>query len=247
MKIKNKTVLISGGGSGIGFEIAKLLSAAGNKIIIIGRNVDKINRAARQLNNVTAIPCDVTSEKDVINLVSRIKADFSDLSIVINNAGLANVFRLAESRDAHKYAQEEIDINYLSVVRLNDHLLPILREQQEAAIANVTSIVVFAPGLAIPTYSASKAALHSYTTLLRESLKNTNVKVFELYPPLVNTDMSKSIGGEQNGIPPQQVAEQFIAGVENDEHDIYVGMTNQLYPLFLSSPESAFKMLNAIE
>jgi uncharacterized oxidoreductase len=101
--------------------------------------------------------------------------------------------------------------------------------------------------MAIPTYSASKAALHAYTTVLRESLKNSSVRVFELYPPLVNTALSRNIGGEQNGIPPQQVAERFIAGIENDEQDIHVGMTSQLYQLFLTSPVNAFKVLNTIE
>ena len=106
-------------------------------------------------------------------------------------------------------------------------------------------MVALAPNVGIATYSASKAALHSYTQSLRYVLaKDTNIKVFELYPPLVNTDFSKEIGGE-NGIPPSQVADEFIGGIEKDEHDIHVGFTADFYKMFLASPTEAFKALNA--
>ncbi|HEY9045366.1 MAG TPA: SDR family NAD(P)-dependent oxidoreductase [Ohtaekwangia sp.] len=246
MKIQNKTVLISGGGSGIGFETAKILSADGNKVIIIGRNEAKLTKAAGQLKNVTAIPCDITSEKDVANLKSKIQKDFSDLSVLINNAGFANIFKLEDEANAYDKAHEEISINYLSLVRLTDSLLPILKKQPEAAIVNVSSIVVFAPGMLLPTYSASKAAVHAYTRVLRQSLANTSVKVFELMPPLVDTDMAKDLNGAQNGIPPKQVAETLFAGIEKNETEIHVGATAQIYQLYLSSPVNAFKALNQI-
>lgn len=247
MKIQNKTVLISGGGSGIGFETARLLSEAGNKVIIVGRNEAKLTKAASQLKNVTAIPCDITQEKDVKNLVAILKKDFSDLSVLINNAGLAHTFFLQDEANAYDKAHEEISINYLSLVRLTDQILPILKQQAEAAIVNVTSIVVFAPSLILPTYSASKAAVHAYTVALRQSLENTSVKVYDLMPPLVNTEMAKSIGGETNGIPPVQVAQALVTGVESNQFEIHVGMTAQIYQLFLSSPKSAFQALNRIE
>ena len=247
MNIQNKTVLVTGGGSGIGLEIARQLDENGNRIIITGRNEAKLAKAVSQLKNAVAIPCDVSNEKDVLNLVTRIKKDFSDLSILVNNAGLCYVHQLHDGADTVAYAQAEMSTNYFSVVRLVNHLLPLLTLQKEAAVVNVTSIVVFAAGAAISTYSASKAALHSYTQVLRHTLKETSVKVFELMPPLVNTDMAKEIGGEQRGIPPNQVAERLHAALQRDEFEIHVGMTADLYKIFLSSPQHAFNVLNEVK
>jgi uncharacterized oxidoreductase len=244
MNIENKTILVTGGGSGIGLEITKLLSEKGNRVIITGRNEAKLSKAASQFKNVTAIACDVTVEADVLRLVSKIEKDFGDLSVLINNAGVAHVHRLHQSANTFDIAQEEISINYLSVVRLTENLLPVLKKQKEAAIVNVTSIVVFAPAASIPTYSASKAALHAYTQILRHSLENTSVQVFELMPPLVNTDMAKEIGGEQRGMPASQVADALYTALQTGEFEIHVGMTAQLYQVFLSSPSQAYKVLN---
>jgi len=247
MNISNKTVLVTGGGSGIGFETAKVLSEKGNRVIIVGRNEAKLQLAAKQLNNVTAIACDISVQADVENLVKQVQDNFSDLSVLVNNAGAAYAYQLTAGANAFDKASEEMLVNYLSLVRLTEALLPGLSKQKEAAIVNVSSIVVFAAGVTIPTYSASKAAVHSYTQSLRHILaKDTNIKVFELMPPLVNTDFSKEIGGE-NGIPARDVAETLIAALEKNEYEIHVGMTAQLYQLFLSSPENAFKALNQVE
>jgi len=244
MNISNKTVLITGGGSGIGFETARLLSEKGNRVIITGRNSAKLQKAAAQLKNVTAIPCDINAEADVKNLVKQVQEKFSDLSVLVNNAGHAYAYQLSSEANAFAKASEEIATNYLSLIRLTEQLLPVLSKQKEAAIVNVSSIVVFAAASSIPTYSATKAAVHSYTQSLRHVLaKDTNIKVFELMPPLVNTDFSKEVGGE-NGIPPLAVAEDLISGIEKDEYEIRVGATEQIYQLFLSSPQNAFNALN---
>ena len=243
MNITNKTVLITGGGSGIGFQIAKLLSKD-NKVIITGRSEDKLQKAASQLNNVSFIVCDITSESDVSNLVKKINEDYGALDILINNAGQASVHKLDEGVNAYNYSTAEIEANYLSVVRLTEKLLPLLKSAKEAAIVNVTSIVAFVPGINLPTYAASKAALHSYTQALRYTLaKTTGIKVFELMPPLVNTELSVEIGGA-NGIAPELVAEGLIQGLKNNEFEIHIGKTADLYKLFLSSPQEAMNALN---
>jgi len=244
MNITGKTILITGGGSGIGFEIAKLLSNKGNKVIITGRSEDRLQNAAAQLNNVSYIATDVNSESDIVNVVNRVTTEFGGLDILINNAGAANYYKLGDGSDNYNQAAEEIQTNYLSVIRLTDKLLPLLRASKEAAIVNVSSIVVFAPGINLPTYAASKAALHSYTRALRYTLaKTTSIKVFELMPPLVNTEFSAIIGGA-NGIPPLQVAQSLIDGFEKDDYELHVGNTADLYKLYLSSPEQALQTLN---
>lgn len=243
MKTTNNTVLISGGSAGIGLEIAKLLSEKGNKVIITGRNEARLQQAASQLKSVSTIVSDVSNAGDVENLVSQIKSEFPDLNMVINNAGRALVYDITEENvNAFEKAEDEMLTNYLSIIRLNEKLLPVLKTNDNPTIVNVSSVVAFVPG-ALATYSASKAALHSYTRYLRLALKNANVKVFELMPPLVDTEFSAPIGGK-NGIPASFVAEQFIAGLEEDNYEIRVGQTEDIYRLYLSSPEDALLAMN---
>jgi uncharacterized oxidoreductase len=244
MKTSNNTVLITGGGAGIGFQTAKILSAAGNRVIITGRNADTLQKAAAQLNNVTTIVSDVSKEEDVQALVKRISTEFPTLNIVINNAGAAELYKLTGGDHAYSKASREMLTNYLSVIRLNELLIPLLQQQPEAAIVNVSSIAAFAPGSVLAGYSATKAALHSYTQSLRHVLVATSIKVFELMPPLVNTEFSKEIGGE-NGMPASEVAAALLAAFEKDEYEIHVGATADLYKLFLSSPADALAMMNS--
>lgn len=243
MKTSNNTVLITGGGAGIGFQTAKLLSEKGNHVIITGRNAGTLQKAAAQLQNVTPIVSDVSKEEDVLALVQQLNTEFPNLNIVINNAAAAEVYRLEAGVNAYAKASHEIHTNFLSVIRLNELLLPLLEKQPEAAIVNVSSIVAITPGGRLPGYAASKAALHSYTQVLRHTLSATNVKVFELMPPLVNTEFSKEIGGE-NGMPPAAVAEAFLEALATDHYEIHVGNTADLYKLFLSSPAEAFAVMN---
>jgi len=244
MNISNKTILVTGGGSGIGLATAQLLIEKGNRLIITGRSETRLQQAIAQLPGATAIACDLTDATAVANLVNRLESEFSDLSVLVNNAGQAYAYQLAVEADAATKAGKEIATNYLAVIRLTEQLLPLLTRQPEAAVVNVTSIVVFAPPAAVPTYAASKAALHSYTQSLRHTLaQTTKVKVFELFPPLVNTEFSKEIGGEA-GIPPQQVAAELLAGLEQDTEEILVGQTAQFYEFHRASPAEAFAAMN---
>ncbi len=245
MKITNNTILITGGSAGIGFETAKLFSSKENHVIILGRNKERLQKAAEQLNNVTAIAADISNAQDVDQLVKRLNTDFPNLNIIINNAGRALVYNLAtENVNAFDKAQDEMLTNYLSVIRLNEKLLPLLKQQKNAAIVNVSSVVAFVPG-SLSTYSASKAALHSYTQSLRIAMERvSDIKVFELMPPLVDTEFSAPIGGS-NGIHPSVVAERLLDSLEKDEYEIRVGQTEDIYRLYLSSPGEALNFLNS--
>jgi len=245
MKTSQNTVLLIGGTAGIGLEIAKQLTALDNHVIITGRTQERLDAAAASLQNVTTILSDVSKVEDVDHLVTRIKAEFPQLNIVINNAGRALFYNLVDpSQDAFANAEDEMLTNYLSIIRINQKLLPVLKQQETSAIVNVSSIVAYVPGITLPTYAASKAALHSYSTSLRLSLEETTVKVFELMPPLVDTEFSKEIGGH-NGIKPSVVADEFLAALANDEFEIRVGDTAQIYELFRQSPVDALNVMNA--
>ncbi|EJL69572.1 SDR family oxidoreductase [Chryseobacterium populi] len=248
MNTKHNTVLISGGTAGIGLEIAKLFSANGNKVIITGRTKERLEKALQLLPNATGIQCDITNEEETNALVEKVKSEHKELNVLINNAGAAHVYNLAaENVNAVEKAQEEMLTNYFSIIRLNEKLLPLLKQQKEAAIVNVSSVVAFVPG-SLATYSASKAALHSYTQSLRIALNkevSSSVKVFELMPPLVDTEFSAPIGGH-NGIPASEVATQFINGFENDDLEIRVGQTEDIYRLHLANPSEALKVMNGL-
>jgi len=244
MNITNNTILITGGGSGIGLEIAKALSPS-NKIIIVGRNKEKLEAAAKDLENVFTIQADITNESDINRLFEEVKTTFGGLNILINNAGHAYYYNISENSDTYTKALEEFTTNYFAPIRLTEKFLPLLKEQNESAIVNVSSIVGFVPGSHVPTYSDSKAALHSHTRILRYQLaKDTNVKVFELMPPLVNTDFSAEIGGKENGIPPSDVANDLVKALQENIYEIRVGNTGLLYDNFFAATEGAFETFN---
>jgi len=244
MNITNKTILITGGGSGIGFQIAKQLSAKGNKVIITGRTEEKLRKAAEQLTGVSYIAADVNKTEDIDRLSAHLSDNFNGLDILINNAGQAYYCDLNTATDIAAKAAVEIQTNYLAVVNTIEKLLPLLKKSSEAAIVNVTSIVAFVPNSIITTYSTSKAALHSYTQSLRYALsKSSSIKVFDLMPPLVDTELSGGIGGA-NGIPPSEVADSLISAFEQDNFEIHTGNTAYIYELSRTAPEDAFKVMN---
>jgi uncharacterized oxidoreductase len=247
MKVQNKTILITGGGSGIGFAIAQAFQGKGNRLILAGRNESRLKAAASQLLKTTYVVCDITNEKDIQQLVQKIKNEFGGIDILVNNAGVVLPQSLVDSTDIYEKAKYEIDINFLSVIRLTEKLLPSLVERNEAAIINIQSIVSYLPALNIATYSASKAALHSYSQALRLALETTtpHVKVFEVFPPYVDTEMAKGIEAEK--LQPEEVAQDILYAVEHEEYAIRNGKTKNLYESFLQSPEDALRALNSVE
>ena len=239
-------MLITGGSAGIGLEMARQFVALGNKVIITGRDGERLKKAAAELGNVTAINSDVSDAKSVESLVNRITTEFPELNVLINNAGRADIHHLADgNQKAYKIASSEMETNYLSVVRLTEKLLPVLTAQKEAAVVNVSSIVAFVPTQHLPTYGATKAALHSYTKSLRLALRDSSVKVFELMPPLVNTALSAAIGGE-NGIAPSVLVDDLVNAFGADRFEVRTGQTEDIYRLSLANPEQALLVMNGL-
>ena len=247
MKISENTILITGGGSGIGFETAKLFSQLGNTVILAGRNEEKLKASARKLNHTHYIVADVTKDDDVEVLFDKINRNFPDLNILINNAGTVFLHNVANSPEAATIARKEMETNYFAAVNLTNKFLPVLKKQDQSAIVNVSSVVAFAPGLSLPTYSASKAALHSYTQALRLSLlPHSNVKVFELMPPLVDTDFAKDIPSDKK-ISAREVAEDLLQSISKDHYEIRVASADKLYKAYLSQTDKAVLALNGLE
>jgi len=240
MKTSGNTVFISGGSAGIGLAIAKKLSAAGNKIIINGRSEERLQSALKELDNAVAIQGDLSVKADRVRIAADLKTNYPELNIIINNAGSAFMNDLSDvNNNSAEKAAQEINTNYISVIDFTTLTLPLLLAQEEAAIVNVSSIVVFRSNKYLPTYAASKAALHSYTQGLRDALAtNDRLNVYELYPPLVNTEFSAEIGGA-NGIPPSEVADELFAALEKNQFEVPVGDTKKIHALVNPITEQA--------
>jgi uncharacterized oxidoreductase len=244
MNITNKTILVTGGGSGIGYATAKLLSEKGNRIIISGRNAEKLEKAAKELG-VEYITCDVTDANAVNNMVAKLEADHKDLSVLINNAGVGFVYKLGEGANAVDKARQEFETNYFAPVRLIETLLPLMKKQPEAAIVNITSNVAFHPLVVLPTYSDAKTALHSHSVALRLTLSSdTSIKVFEVMPSLINTEATKDMGGDQHGLPPEVAAGDIYKGINEDRYEIFVGEAGRQHADYFSNPVAAIAKFN---
>lgn len=232
MKTTGNTIFISGGSAGIGLAIAKKLSAAGNKIIINGRSEKRLEDALKELENTIAIQGDLSLEADRVRIVKELTTNYPDVNIIINNAGAAFMNDLSDpGNNAAEKAYQEINTNYISVIHFTSLLTPQLLKQEEAAIINVSSIAAYRSNKYLPTYSASKAALHSYTQGLRDTFaENEKLNVYEVYPPLVNTEFSAEIGGA-NGIAPSEVADELFAALEKNQFEVPVGDTKKIHSL----------------
>lgn len=230
MNTKGNTIFITGGSAGIGLAMAKQFSEAGNKVIINGRDAARLDKALAQLPGAVAIQGDLSLATDRIRIAQQLAAEHPDLNMIINNAGAAFAYSLGEAAGAYQKASQEMATNYLGIVHLTELLLPHLLQKNNAAVVNVTSIAALRSNQYIPTYSASKAALHSYTQVLRDTYVNSNLQVYEVYPPLVNTDFSQAIGGA-NGIAASEVADELLLALEQNRFEVPVGKTKQLQQL----------------
>lgn len=246
MKISGNTILITGGGSGIGLELAKQFIAQRNTVVICGRDGKKLMAASLELPDVVSIECDVTDVKSVDNMIRTLKERDIAVNVIVNNAAKANAYFLGLSANAAEKALHEINTNYLAAVNLTEKFLPELIKHSEAGIVNMTSVVAIVPGLIVPTYSASKAALHSYTQSLRMSLsKFPDLRVFEVMPPVVDTEFSKDIPGH-NRMAPARVALEIIEGIQSDKLEMHLGATASIFALHKENPSSALAALNRL-
>ena len=232
MKTTENTIFISGGSAGIGLAIAKKFSEAGNKVIINGRDNKRLQNALKQLDNATAIQGDLSVKEDRLKIAEELNSNHPTLNIIINNAGAAFINDLSDvNNNSAEKAYQEMNTNYISVIDFTSAMLPQLLKQKEAAIINVSSIAVFRSNKYLPTYSASKAALHSYTQGLRDTFaENENLHIYEVYPPLVNTDFSAEIGGA-SGIPPAEVADELFVALSKNQFEVPVGDSKKIHEL----------------
>lgn len=199
------TILITGGGSGIGAALAAALHQAGNQVVIAGRREEALEAVARRHPGIAYLPLDQSDAGAVRAFADEVVRRHPRLNVLINNAGIMRTEDLT-APDPDVVA-DVVSTNLLGPLLLTAHLLPALRQRPSAAIVNVTSSLAFVPKAGLPTYCATKAAMHSYTESLRFQLRHSAIRVIEIPPPLVYTDAATDAGDHGVGV------EEFVGAV----------------------------------
>lgn len=216
MNLVGNTILLTGGSSGIGLALAKRLLAKGNEVIVTGRREALLDEAKRALPGVHTFRNDVGDARDRERLARELPERFPKLNVLVNNAGIQRRVPLTalEGWDA---TREEIAINLEGPIHLSSLLLPHLQKQERAAILNVSSGLAFAPLVRAPIYSATKAAIHSYTQSLRHALRGTSVEVIEIIPPAVRSNLG---GSHDFGVDTDEFADAVMAQLAEGKPEV---------------------------
>lgn len=207
MQMTGNTILITGGGSGIGRGLAEAFHPEGNQVIIAGRRKQRLDSTIAANPGMKAVQLDVADPRSIPSFAEDINREYPTLNVVIHNAGIANIESVLSGDGA---AEAIVATNLLGTIRLNAALLPFIQKQGNPVVMTVSSGLAFVPLFLTPTYCATKAAIHSYTQSLRYQLKDSGVQVIELIPPYVQTEL---MGPEQASDPNAMPLKDFIAEV----------------------------------
>jgi len=246
MKLENRTILITGGTSGIGIEMARQLLLRGNTVIVTGRSQQNLDAAQTALPCLHIIRSDVSDPDAIIALHENVLRQFPALDTLINNAGIMRNLKLNQNRTLADVTRE-IDINLSGPVRMVQQFLPHLQSRKEAMIVNVSSGLAFIPLSISPVYCATKAALHSFTQSLRAQLAGSGVSVVEPAPPGVETPLFRGEFAEemrgQKAMDVTVLVRRAIAGIEAGKLEIRPGLSNVLKLMSRIAPQFMFTQM----
>jgi uncharacterized oxidoreductase len=244
--MKDNTVLITGGATGMGFALAESLVKLGNRVIICGRRADKLEAAKKKLPALSVKQCDISKESEREALYAWIQENFKELNVLINNAGIQRRVDFTKGAEDLTTKEDEIDINFKAQVYLAARFVPILSKQKQAAIVNVSSGLAFVPMAMFPIYSATKAAIHSFTTSLRHQLRGTSIRVFEVIPPVIHDTELKGKPVEKADwtVSSSEAAEAVVKGLEEDSYEIAIGPSRRWMSSTKSELDQAFSNIN---
>lgn len=245
MQLHNNTILITGGSSGIGLELARQLLKRNNNVLICGRTPEKLRQAQQQLPNLHYRQCDVSKPSDCDQLCSWVQENHPDCNMLINNAAIVHVENFFEGEDILEKAEAEIHTNLMGPIRLAKLFDPILSHHEHSAIINITTGLVYVPRTIYPFYNATKSALHSFTQVLRFQSENKSVSIIEVLFPAVDTPWHK---GNPPGIAisVEEAVTKMMKGIEKGDKEIHVGKAKLLYLLFRFAPAFAFQKINSL-
>src|SRR6202046_4304127 len=244
MQLTGNTVLVTGGGTGIGRGLAEAFHRLGNNVVIAGRRHDTLQAVAKANPGIQVLSLDQGDSADIRRFAIEMSDKYPELNVLVNNAGIQRVEDLTTGNPGT--AEQTLAVNLLGPIRLTSALLHLLLWRPRAAIVNLTSGLAFMPSALTPTYCASKAALHSYTQSLRFQLRESEVQVVELIPPRVQTALQGERGFDPTGMPVDEFVTETVAllQTEPEANEIVVerakgfrfaerdGAFDEIYPVF---------------
>jgi Short-chain dehydrogenase involved in D-alanine esterification of lipoteichoic acid and wall teichoic acid (D-alanine transfer protein) len=249
MEISGNTILITGGATGIGYAMAEAFLEADNEVIICGRREQRLREAQKKHPEFHIKVCDVANDADRRPLVEWVTANFSNLNILVNNAGVQRDIDFTKGIAEFLAGESEIKINLEAPIVLSGLFIPYLTGKKEAAIINVSSGLGFVPAARMPVYSATKAGLHAFSMALRHQLKNQGIKVFEVVPPAVDTELNPEGRAKRSNFKANLTPEEFVAavmkGFQNDVFEIGYGMSEGFIKASRAELDQMFQRMNS--
>jgi len=246
VQLRQRTILITGGTSGIGQELARQLLQRGNTVIVTGRDQARLDQTSAALPGLHTLLSDASDRSAVERLYEEVTERFPSLDTVVNNAGIMRNLRLEQDRSLADVTREiEIDLN--GPIWMVQQFLPFLKARKQGLIINVSSGLAFVPFPAAPVYSAAKAGLHAYTRCLRAQLEGAGVTVVELAPPGTETPLFRGEFAEEmkseKAMDPAVLVQRAIAGIEAGKAEIRPGLSNILKMASRVAPDFMFKQM----
>jgi uncharacterized oxidoreductase len=249
MDISRNTILITGGATGIGYAFAESFLEAGNEVIICGRREERLLEVQRAHPELHIKVCDVAEERDRRELVEWITADFSKLNILVNNAGIQRDIDFTKGISEFLSGGDEIKINLEAPIIMTGLFIPYLTGKKEAAIINVSSGLGFVPAARMPVYSSTKAGLHAFSMAIRQQLIKTGIKVFEVVPPAVDTELNQEGRAKRGNFKVDLKPGEFVAavmkGLKNNIFEIGYGMTEGHIKASREDLDKSFQQMNS--
>lgn len=245
MKLQHNTILITGGSVGIGYEWADRLVEAGNTVIITGRRADKLAEAKAKQPKLHTYVNDVSKEDQRIALFEQITSEHPEVNVLINNAGVMRFLDYSKPQtETWTTTSSELHTNVEAPIHLSTLFSQyFISHSRAGTIINVTSALGHVPLVSTPVYSATKAALHSYSISLRHQLKDQAIEVIEVAPPLVDTDLGMA-GANTAGLPVDTFVNEVMDALARGEQEITPGMAQQFAYATRAEQENLFKLIN---
>ena len=240
MNPEGKFAVVTGGGSGIGLAITKALRAAGSEVLIVGRNETRLNAARGDDSLILTVAADLAHADDRGRLIDQLSSGRS-LDILVNNA--ASMTRIdLHNPNAQSLLEHDVALDLAAPVHLSIALLPVLRQRPEAAIVNVSTGLIYAPLAFNPGYSTAKAGLHAFTRSLRRQTRRDSIQVLEVFPPIVDTELTRDYGGPKIG--PEAVGTAVVKALVHSRNELRIGRAKFLYSMSRIVPNGIFSMIN---
>lgn len=245
MEVSNNTIVVTGGSSGLGLEMCRQLIEKGNKVIACSRSLEKLQEVQKQLPDLVIYKCDIAKESECEYFIEWLRINYPQLNVLVNNAAIAHKIHFVNDLFSLEKMNDEFLVNLQAPIRLIKLLFPLLIQNQNAKIINITTGLVYVPRATYPFYNAAKAGLHSFTQVLREQLKQEQVKIIEVLFPVVDTPWHKG-NPPKIAISPQKAVSEMLKSISRNQTEIRIAKVKLLYFLFRIAPRFAFNKINSL-